>query len=338
MAAPYGVRGRWRKAVIALALLLPVRGAARRPSGCWCSAIRSPPATACRTPTASRRSSPRPCGPRPRRDRSSMARCPATPSAGGLARLDWALGDGADAAIVELGANDGLRGVDPAETEKNLTAILDTLAARHIPVLLTGMYALPNLGPDYAAAFRAVFDRLGAAAGRALRPVLPRRRGHRAGAQPARRAASQRRGRAAHRRRGCCRWWRSCSRRCRRHEAVRRSRAALGAAPARGDAGGRRHSRRALGAAGELPRHAALHRRGAALPGRGDRPRAGRAEGAGVLADAGRHRHLRQRRAQPVAVARRGAQRAARSAAEQDRDGAAALRAGAGAAAVPAAS
>ncbi len=56
------------------------------------------------------------------------------------------LGDGADAAIVELGANDGLRGVDPADTEANLTAILDKLAARHIPVLLTGMYALPNLG------------------------------------------------------------------------------------------------------------------------------------------------------------------------------------------------
>ena len=82
-------------------------------------------------------------------------------SAGGLARLDWTLGDGADAAIVELGANDGLRGVDPKETEKNLTAILDKLAARHIPVLLTGMYAMPNLGADYASAFRAVFDRLG---------------------------------------------------------------------------------------------------------------------------------------------------------------------------------
>jgi acyl-CoA thioesterase-1 len=82
-------------------------------------------------------------------------------TAGGLARLDWALGDGADAAIVELGANDGLRGVDPADTEANLKAILDTLAARHIPVLLTGMYAPPNLGPDYAQAFRAVFERLG---------------------------------------------------------------------------------------------------------------------------------------------------------------------------------
>ena len=86
-------------------------------------------------------------------------------SAGGLARLDWVLGGGADAAIVELGANDGLRGVDPADTEANLTAILDELAARHIPVLLSGMYAMPNLGPDYAAAFRAVFDRLGARPG-----------------------------------------------------------------------------------------------------------------------------------------------------------------------------
>jgi len=82
-------------------------------------------------------------------------------SAGGLARIDWSLGDGADAAIVELGANDGLRGVDPAVTERNLAAILDALAKRRIPVLLSGMYALPNLGPDYSAAFRAVFDRLG---------------------------------------------------------------------------------------------------------------------------------------------------------------------------------
>jgi acyl-CoA thioesterase-1 len=82
-------------------------------------------------------------------------------SAGGRARLDWALGDGADAAIVELGANDGLRGLDPKDMEANLTAVLDALAAKHIPVLLTGMYAPPNLGPDYQAAFRAVFDRLG---------------------------------------------------------------------------------------------------------------------------------------------------------------------------------
>ncbi len=82
-------------------------------------------------------------------------------SAGGRARLDWTIGDGVDAAIVELGANDGLRGLDPKDMEVNLTAILDQLAARHIPVLLTGMYAPPNLGPDYQTAFRAVFDRLG---------------------------------------------------------------------------------------------------------------------------------------------------------------------------------
>jgi acyl-CoA thioesterase-1 len=83
-------------------------------------------------------------------------------TAGGRARLDWALGDdGADAAIVELGGNDGLRGLDPAATEANLSAILDALAARHIPVLLSGMYAPPNLGAEYGAAFRAVFDRLG---------------------------------------------------------------------------------------------------------------------------------------------------------------------------------
>jgi acyl-CoA thioesterase-1 len=82
-------------------------------------------------------------------------------SAGGRARLDWVLADGADAAIVELGGNDGLRGLDPKQMEANLSAILDALAARHIPVLLTGMYAPPNLGPEYQAAFRAVFDRLG---------------------------------------------------------------------------------------------------------------------------------------------------------------------------------
>jgi acyl-CoA thioesterase-1 len=83
-------------------------------------------------------------------------------SAGGRARLDWTLnGETPDAAIVELGANDGLRGLDPKDMEANLTAILDALAAKHIPVLLTGMYAPPNLGPDYQKAFRAVFDRLG---------------------------------------------------------------------------------------------------------------------------------------------------------------------------------
>ena len=82
-------------------------------------------------------------------------------SAGGLARLDWVLADKPDVAIVELGANDGLRGLDPGRMEKNLSAILDRLAAAHIPVLLTGMYAPPNLGDDYQHDFRAVFDNLG---------------------------------------------------------------------------------------------------------------------------------------------------------------------------------
>jgi acyl-CoA thioesterase I len=82
-------------------------------------------------------------------------------SAGGLARLDWVLGDGADAAIVELGANDGLRGLDPGAMERNLTAILDRLAAKHVKVLLSGMYPPSNYGPDYTREFRAVFDRLG---------------------------------------------------------------------------------------------------------------------------------------------------------------------------------
>jgi acyl-CoA thioesterase I len=86
-------------------------------------------------------------------------------TAGGRARLDWALADEPDAAIVELGANDGLRGVDPRITEANLTAILETLAAHRIPVLLSGMYAPPNFGPEYGQAFRAVFDRLSARPG-----------------------------------------------------------------------------------------------------------------------------------------------------------------------------
>jgi acyl-CoA thioesterase-1 len=82
-------------------------------------------------------------------------------TAGGRARLEWVLAGGVDAALVELGGNDGLRGLDPGQTEANLSAILDGLAARRIPVLLSGMYAPPNLGADYERAFRAVFDRLG---------------------------------------------------------------------------------------------------------------------------------------------------------------------------------
>jgi acyl-CoA thioesterase-1 len=82
-------------------------------------------------------------------------------SAGGLARLDWALADKPDAVLLELGANDALRGTDPAETRRNLSAILDHLAAAHLPVLLTGMEAPPNLGRAYGDQFRAIFADLG---------------------------------------------------------------------------------------------------------------------------------------------------------------------------------
>jgi len=93
-------------------------------------------------------------------------------SAGGRARLDWALADNPDAAIVELGANDALRGTDPHETETNLTAILDTLAARHIPTMLCGMLAPPNLGAAYGEQFRAVFQRLGTPPGLMFDPFF----------------------------------------------------------------------------------------------------------------------------------------------------------------------
>lgn len=82
-------------------------------------------------------------------------------TAGGRSRLEWALADGADAALIELGGNDGLRALPPEGTEANLVAILDGLAARNIPVLLSGMLAPPNLGPQYGDAFRDVFTRLG---------------------------------------------------------------------------------------------------------------------------------------------------------------------------------
>jgi acyl-CoA thioesterase-1 len=81
-------------------------------------------------------------------------------SAGGLARLDWLLADKPDYAIVELGANDGLRGLDPQVTYANLDALLTRLDARRIPVLLAGMVAPPNLGREYGAQFNAVFTRL----------------------------------------------------------------------------------------------------------------------------------------------------------------------------------
>jgi acyl-CoA thioesterase I len=82
-------------------------------------------------------------------------------AAQGEQRLDWALTDDVDAAIVELGANDALRGLPPVQAEKALTTIMDKLAAKKLPVLLAGMLAPPNLGKDYAMAFEGMFQRLG---------------------------------------------------------------------------------------------------------------------------------------------------------------------------------
>jgi acyl-CoA thioesterase-1 len=83
-------------------------------------------------------------------------------STGGLERLDWAVGDGVDAVIVELGANDALRGIDPAVTRRNIDEILTRLKARGIAVLLSGMLAPPNMGPQFAAAFNPIFPELAA--------------------------------------------------------------------------------------------------------------------------------------------------------------------------------
>lgn len=79
--------------------------------------------------------------------------------AGGASRLDWLLAENPRAAIVALGANDGLRGLPVPRMAAALDAILDRLEARRIPVLLAGMFAPPNLGADYGRDFHAVFTR-----------------------------------------------------------------------------------------------------------------------------------------------------------------------------------
>jgi acyl-CoA thioesterase-1 len=81
-------------------------------------------------------------------------------ASGGLNRLDWSVPPDTDAVILELGANDMLRGIDPSVTKSALAAILGKLNARHIPVLLAGMKAIPNLGEDYVRAFDAIYPAL----------------------------------------------------------------------------------------------------------------------------------------------------------------------------------
>jgi acyl-CoA thioesterase I len=93
-------------------------------------------------------------------------------SADGVARLDWALADDPAVVIVELGANDALRGLDPAQLRANLDAILGKLQAQRRTVLLAGMLAPPNLGPDYGRAFNAIYPELAAKHGVALYPFF----------------------------------------------------------------------------------------------------------------------------------------------------------------------
>ncbi len=79
---------------------------------------------------------------------------------GGLDRVGWSVPDGTDAVILELGANDALRGVNPAVTKKALDGILQNLKKRNIPVLLAGMLSPPNMGADYVRDFDAIFPAL----------------------------------------------------------------------------------------------------------------------------------------------------------------------------------
>jgi acyl-CoA thioesterase I len=93
-------------------------------------------------------------------------------ASGGRDRLDWSVPDGTQAVIVELGANDALRGIDPAVTRAALSDILTRLKARHIAVLLCGMLAPPNYGSDYSARFNAIYPDLAKAFGVPLYPFF----------------------------------------------------------------------------------------------------------------------------------------------------------------------
>ncbi|MDX0756624.1 arylesterase [Sinorhizobium medicae] len=81
-------------------------------------------------------------------------------TSGGLARIDWSVPEGTDGVILELGANDALRGIPPEETRKNLEAMIVRLKKRGIAVLLAGMMAPPNMGPDYGERFNAIYPEL----------------------------------------------------------------------------------------------------------------------------------------------------------------------------------
>ena len=93
-------------------------------------------------------------------------------TAGGLARIGWALSDKPTHAIVELGANDALRGIDPKTTRRNLDAIIKRLQAAGVRVMLAGMYAPPNWGREYEADFRSIYPDLARKYGIGLYPFF----------------------------------------------------------------------------------------------------------------------------------------------------------------------
>jgi len=93
-------------------------------------------------------------------------------SAGGLSRLDWAIQGEPDLVIVALGANDGLRGVDPADTRNNLSAIIDRLRQKGARVVLAGMYAPPNMGAEYGERFNRIYPEIAAEQDVRLYPFL----------------------------------------------------------------------------------------------------------------------------------------------------------------------
>lgn len=93
-------------------------------------------------------------------------------TAGGRARITWALESNPDVAIVELGANDAMRGIDPGATWHNLDAIVSVLKKRQVKVLLAGMFAPPNYGDRFAANFDSIFPRLAERHGVLLYPFF----------------------------------------------------------------------------------------------------------------------------------------------------------------------
>lgn len=93
-------------------------------------------------------------------------------TSGGLARVDWSVPDGTDGVILELGANDALRGIDPENVKTNLTAIIDRLKLRGIPVMLMGMLAPPNMGSGYGEQFTPIYGELAERDGLVFYPFI----------------------------------------------------------------------------------------------------------------------------------------------------------------------